>query len=289
MTAPISIRQQFGDRIALSHAPDPESVYRFGGLPKPCVHPLYSPGGTCLSGFQMSDHIWHRGLWFTYKFLNGTNFWEEDNHSSGVQATKAQPVCKLIDANTVSIDHALQWTSAATGVALEERRTLLFMQAGDVHFIDWSCELTAATAALKIDRTPYTTWGGYGGIAFRASRELHETNFLLPRGETAAALVGQPHDWCVMQASVDGGGAEKKVSIGIVDHPSNPRSPTPWYVKSANGFNFMNAAILFHEPMDLPRGQTLKFRYRVAYRDGTWTAPQFQELADAFRATGGQS
>ena len=46
-------------------------------LPKPCFHPLHTAAGRQIAGFQMSDHTWHRGLWFTIKFINKTNFWEE--------------------------------------------------------------------------------------------------------------------------------------------------------------------------------------------------------------------
>jgi len=108
-------------------------------------------------------------------------------------------------------------------------------------------------------------------------------NFLLPGGDTVTALAGQRHDWTVMQAKVDGG-PDQRVSLAMIDHPSNPRSPSPWYCKSGNGFNYMNPAFLFHEPMTLKKEQSLRFRYRVFYRDGCWSATEFAALANAFRA-----
>ena len=45
----------------------------------------------------------------------------------------------------------------------------------------------------------------------------------------------------------------------------------------------MNPAFLFHEPLMLPQGQSLRFQYRLAYRDGVWDAAQFAALADEFR------
>lgn len=251
-------------------------------LPKPAVHPLHSPAGVVLSGFEMSDHVWHRGLWFTIKFINGENFWEE-GESTGIQQSQGEPTCELLGDDRSRLRHHLRWTSKSTGPVIDERRTIEFASRDDLYVIDWTSELTAL-ADLKLDRTPYTTWGGYGGLAFRASRELHDTTFLLPNGEAVAALTGQPHDWTVMQSSVDGG-SKRRVSIGFVDHPSNPRSPSPWYNKGAGGFTFANAAFLFHEPMDLAKGRTLAFRYRIFIRDGAFTVDEFAALAKSYRAT----
>jgi hypothetical protein len=271
--SPVSFRQNWDDRVEVGSW----AVYRFGGLPKPCVHPLVTPRGHVLSGFEMSDHVWHRGLWFAIKFINGTNFWEEEP-PFGVQVSEAQPVCEPLGPGVMRMIHRLHWTSEPTGVAIHEVRTLTFRADG---IIDWATELNAARD-LVLDRTPYTTWGGYGGLSFRSSRELHDVTFMLPGGQTANGLAGQPHDWVVMQGKMDGG-ADRQVSLGMIDHPANTRAPSPWYCKSGNGFNYMNAALLFHEPMTLKKGQSLRLRYRVMFRDGMWTADEFAAVAEAYR------
>jgi hypothetical protein len=276
MNQPASFSQTFDESIVVHST---GATYRWGNLPKACIHPLVTPAGHRLTGFEMSDHVWHRGIWFTIKFVNGTNFWEEQA-PFGVQQSSSEPTCEMIDRDRVRTTHRVRWNSEATGVVIDERRQMV-LSAG---VIDWSTELRAEKD-LTLDRTPYTTWGGYGGLSYRASRELHDVNFLLPNGDTVASLAGQPHDWTMMQASVDGAGTGQRVSIGMIDHPSNPRSPSPWYNKSGNGFNYMNAAFLFHEPLSAKRGESLKFNYRICYRDGVWTRDEFRQLAEQFRTT----
>ena len=274
---PLSFRQIWDDRVEVGAC----ATYRFGpALPKPCVHPLVTPRGHVLSGFEMSDHVWHRGLWFTFKFINGANFWEEHD-PFGVQVSRGQPVVELLDPRRLSITHRLRWTSEAAGAVLQETRTLMFRGDG---IIGWQTQLTAVTD-LVLDRTPYTTWGGYGGLAFRSARGLHDVNFLLPGGETVSGLAGQPYPWTVMQAKVDGGAAQQ-VSIGMIDHPENPRASSPWYCKSGNGFNYMNPALLFHEPMSLKEGDVLRLRYRVMFRDGLWTPDEFAAAAEQMTRVG---
>jgi hypothetical protein len=279
----ISLRQTFGDRIELSAAADSRSaVYRFGNIPKPCVHPLITPRGHSISAFQMSDHPWHRGLWFAIKLLNGANFWEE-NPPFGTQQVHDQPLCELLSKKSARITHRSHWASDATAIALREERSLTFtFQSDGISVIDFATQLIAAQDLL-LDRTPFTTWGGYGGLSFRTSRDVHEVNFLMPGGETTPALAGKPLDWLAMQGKIDGG-PDEKISIAIFDHPENPRSPAPWYAKCGNGFNFMNAAFLFHEPMKLAKDDSLNFRYRVLYRDGTWSAHELAAIAREFRS-----
>jgi Family of unknown function (DUF6807) len=135
---------------------------------------------------------------------------------------------------------------------------------------------------LTLDRTPFTTWGGYGGMSFRGSREMHNVSFALPDGSTAPNRRGEPGEWVVMQGQMDDG-VDQKVSLGMIDHPSNPRSPSPWYGHSEK-VNFINAAFLFHEKLEVIKGRPLIFRYRMYYRDGVWEAGEFAKLADDFRS-----
>jgi Methane oxygenase PmoA len=278
----ISFRQIFDSQIDLESADgSPIASYRFDQkLPKPCFYPLHTASGRQIAGFQMSDHAWHRGLWFTIKFINKSNFWEE-SPPFGIQRTQTQPNCEFISPQAVSISHKLRWISQATDAVIDEDRTINFaVHADGTRDIDWRTSLLPLQDLL-LDRTPFTAWGGYGGLAFRAGREVHNTSYLLPDGQTTDAIIGQPHPWALLRGSVDGD-ADAKISLGIINHPGNLRSPQPWYAKSGQSYDFMNAAFLFHEPLSVSRGQRLDFHYRILYRDGWWEAPEFAKLADEF-------
>ena len=280
--SPLIVTQQFGNQVAVSGAAG-QMTYRHGGLPKACLHPLTTPAGHRLSGFQMSDHLWHRGLWFAIKFINGTNFWEE-HEPFGVQIHTCEPVVELLSETSARVNAQVDWTSAATGVVFKESRTISQHQiAADTAAVDWSCTLHAM-ADLTLDRTPYTTWGGYGGLILRTTREFHKAQLLLPNGEQAQGLAGQTADWVVMNGLMDNG-PNVKTAFAFIDHPANPRSPSAWYAKTGPEVNFINAAFLFAEPMEVTKGSTLTFNYSVLLKDGHWTTDEFKPLADAFRAT----
>src|ERR1700677_4436336 len=139
----LSFRQTHDDRIDVSAA-DGAAItsYRYSAsLPKPCFHPLYTAAGRQFAGFQMSDHTWHRGLWFTIKYINKTNFWEEQP-PFGIQQTQMQPHCRFESPDSLGIQHSLRWTSEATGPVIQENREIVFSILSDgVRQIDWSSSL----------------------------------------------------------------------------------------------------------------------------------------------------
>jgi hypothetical protein len=239
--------------------------YVYAGAPKPYVHPLATPAGHPLTNFEPHDHVWQRGLWFAIKFVNGENFWEE-NAPFGTQETEAYPEALVTPEGAFLLRAMLRWRRPGGDEALRERRTIAWRAREDACQIDWQTELTAMGQTL-LDRTPYTTWGGYGGLTFRGTRGLDRTRFLTPKGERET-MTGERAPWCDLSGRLDGG-ARLTAGVAFLDHPSNPRHPTPVYGHRPP-VNFLNAAFLFHEPCLLAEHATLRLRYRVLVHDGVW-------------------
>ena len=137
-----------------------------------------------------------------------------------------------------------------------------------------------STGPLTLDRTPFTTWGGYGGLILRGNRNWGETRLLCPDGSTSDRPAGIPALWCDLSGKLDGG-PDQSGGVAIFDHPANPRHPTPWYGTTGSG-HYVNAAVLFHEPMQVAAGEALRFRYRVLVHDGIWDVPRLQAAYDAY-------
>lgn len=249
---------------------DPAWTLSYTGRPKPFFHPVRTPGGQLLSLQEPADHLWHRGLWFTIKFINGDNFWEE-NPPFGTQQVTRFPEITHPAADVTVLSLSLDWIAPnGDERVIGERRTVTSRATEDAIVIDWRTELMAERD-LRLDRTPYTTWGGYGGLSFRGSRSWLVDRFLLPDGQVEGRPAGQTGPWCEMSGPLDGGPG-LSAGLAMLDHPDNPRYPTPWYAGGAGSGNFLNAALLFHEPMTLAQGQTLALRYRILIHDGIWDA-----------------
>jgi hypothetical protein len=229
---------------------------------RPNVHPVAAPSGAVLTRDAPPDHPWHHGLWFTIKFVNEENFWEE-----------APPygVLRHVDPSTVHWIRPDRKT-----VVIVDRREIVEVDLGadDAYAIDWSITLEPQTDAV-LDRTPFTTWGGYGGLAVRGRGDWTNTRLLLDDGSAHDRVLGARSAWCDLSGEVDGGAA----GLLLLDDPANPRHPVPWYGSTRaatygdEGWsNFLNAAFLWDEPMLVPAGTRVPFRFRVVVHDDMWTS-----------------
>lgn len=248
--------------------------YVYGGKPKPYIHPLCTPSGHCVTLFEPHDHVWHRGLWYTFKFVNGDNFWEE-HEPFGIQRTVLPPSIAHTAGGRIVLDSDLDWLRPGDQtVVIHEQRKLSYVPLDDrAYALDFATTLIAH-AELVLDRTQFTTWGGYGGLIVRGNRNWQETRLLFPDGSTNDRPTGIRATWCDLSGTFDGG-LEQTGGIAIFDSPDNPRHPTPWYGTTGPG-HYFNAAVLFHEPMHVAAGQDLTFRYRVLVHDQVWDVARLQ-------------
>ncbi len=270
--------------------------------PRPYVHPVTTPAGAVLSVEAPADHPWHHALWFTIKFVNEENFWEEYGEFGLLRTTS-------VDESDAGTTATLEWIAPdGESVRLTETRTLRTEPIDDgAYAIDWSEELRVPVDSV-LDRTPFTTWGGYGGLTLRGAPDWTDTVVRLDDGEPRERALGERSAWLaldgVVRAQADGpepegtptggeprrsgpegtaagipapsGDADRQAGMVMLDHPDNARSPSPWYASTradtyGEGWaNFVNAAFLWAEPLTLPAGQTLALRYRVIVHDGRW-------------------
>jgi hypothetical protein len=252
----------------------PHWRYVYAGAPKPFFHPIRTPDGQLLTAFEPADHPWHRGLWFTIKFINGENFWEEKpDETWGTQQVIAMPEVTQEPGDRILISSQSQWRRPNGSAVITERRRIEHHPLSEEAY---ALDLTFALEAVEdllLDRTPFTTWGGYGGLTFRGNPQWRATRLMLSDRSILDRPTGERAPWCDLSSSIGG--------IAIFDHPSNPRHPPPWY--GANGENhYFNAAFLFHDPMRLAATEKLTFRYRVLVHDRMWSGDELEKAYQAY-------
>jgi hypothetical protein len=283
--ASTTLTHVIGESIALGgpRAEQPLWRYVYSGKPKPYVHPICTPAGHCLTLFEPHDHLWHRGLWFTIKFINGDNFWEE-GEPFGSQRTLAPPSITHGPRGRIELRSELLWTHprahAAPTAVFHEQRAIGFEPLETAAYaLDFATTLTAQTDLL-LDRTPFTTWGGYGGLIVRGTRNWQATQLLFPDGSTSDRPTGVRATWCDLSGKLDGG-RDLTGGIAIFDHPDNLRHPSPWYGSTGPG-HYFNAAFLFHEPLNLAAGESLRLCYGVLVHDEIWSVERLQAAYAAY-------
>jgi hypothetical protein len=214
-------------------------------------------------------------VWFAWKYLNGTNFWEEG-------PTIHDPLGRAVVLSTSSVEESeaavkwtqqLQWITDRGEPLLTEERRLKFWHRieNGAWAIDWHSKFTAIVD-LKLDRTdptnPMTKWGGYGGLFMRLSRAFWDKEcFLDSENRTARDRIhGQSARWVDQSGRPDGAfeSWQQWAGIAIFDHPQNLRHPTPWYTLPW----LTGPAPLYREPLSLTPEESLPLRYRVFAHQG---------------------
>lgn len=251
------------------------ATYVWGARRRPFVHPLRSPAGDVLTVDAPADHPWHHGLWFAIKLVNGENFWEEFD-AYGVVRHDGPPQRRDVGGAT-TLHGTLAWIRPdRRTVVLREERTVAFVPLEPTaHALDWTVRLVPEVDVV-LDRTPYTTWGGYGGLTIRGRPDWHDTTLRIAGSGPVDRLRGERSPWCDLGGPVAGSG--RHAGVLVLDHPDNVAHPTPWYASTRadtygdEGWsNFCNAAVLWEGPLTVPAGESLVLRHRVVVHDGPWS------------------
>ncbi|MFV0316098.1 MAG: DUF6807 family protein [Microthrixaceae bacterium] len=251
--------------------------YHWDTAPRPFLHPVTTPAGVTLSVDSPADHPWHHALWFTIKFVNGENFWEEYDEFGLLVSDGAPSVQRYADGSEVLINR-IEWMRPGPGGpgtgarALTQSLRLRSVRTPELCELDWDVSLVPDEDVV-LDRTPFTTWGGYGGLTFRGRPDWHDTALRLEGGAPKERILGDRGRWCSLEGPV--APSDDPVGLVMFDHPANPGFPNCWYASTRadtygeQGWsNFANAALLWDGPIPLTAGETLRVRHRFATWDG---------------------
>jgi type 1 glutamine amidotransferase len=286
--------QRNADSVALLHNGMPVWQFNYGsnGVTKPYFHPLALPGGSPLTCAKPPDHHWHYGLWFSWQSINKVNYWEENkqNQSAGLTSWRVENLETRPDFSA-SIVLALDYRKpgAAQPVLTERRVITITPPAADGSYaMDWKLEFQAGAEPVKFDRTPVPPepngkpWGGYAGLSVRLAKELSDAQV----SATAAPGTAVGNFWRFNASGADFNGRLDNTEVGIamLDNPTNPRFPTPWYAITdpKQPFWFLNAAWLQQQPFELAAMKNIRLCYRVLVHPKRWDANRLETEARRF-------
>lgn len=244
---------------------------------KPCFHPISLPGGPELTGFRPPDHPWHRAVWFSWKFINGINYWEEDPKTGQAAGKTEWKITQLITRPDFSarIGLALTYRPAGGRPVFEETRVIA-VSAPDkigVYSMTWIMAFTALTNVI-LDRTPLPgepngqPYGGYAGLSVRFAGDFQEARAITTEGPVAFVAERYRGKAPAMDYSGSIGGHE--AGVAILDHPENLNAPTPWYAINGKTMRYFSPALICYRPHQLDKYDPLILRYRLIVHPDRW-------------------
>jgi hypothetical protein len=267
--------------------------------PRPYLHPVRTLAGDVVTIYRPTDHLWHRGFSLALPNVGAHNFW------GGVTYTREQGYVQLPNNGatvhdgfssltggdgggdgSVAIAESLGWITQDGERLVDEDRTITARLIDDASWtfsvgMTWH-NRSGAGIVFGSPGTEGRTMAGYGGFFWRGPREFDRGHVLAPADlevtpeltDSLAALAEKPDvpaamgrsgRWLGYVGKHDG--TWNTSSILIVDSPSNPGSPTPWFARE-QPYGCVSASPFFFTETTLPAGESWTWRYDVVIHAG---------------------
>ena len=295
------VANESGRRVDVTIDGKPFTSYIYPDtLKKPVLYPIRTAAGTLVTrGFPLDprprerfDHPHHVGLWFNHGDVNGLDFW---NNSYDIPADRAPKMGTIrhkrvvearsgADRGELAVE--MEWITPDGVALLRETTRFVFRGNGDTRSVD------RITTLAALDRQVVFRDNKEGSLGLRIRRELEQPGekpeqftdadgkvskvpvldntgvtglYTSSEGLEGDAVWGTRGRWCMLAGKV---GAEP-ITIAILDHPSNPNSPTYWH---ARGYGLFSANVFGRKVFDpeqeeltltLEPGKSVTFRHRV--------------------------
>jgi len=251
--------------------------YTLPDLPKPYLGPLFEAFGGQMTrlDFATREHPHHRSLWISQE-ANGIDFW---NEPAGVHGyIRNQGIADIVNGGAYTAFTANNlWTSHGGDPVMDEatRYTLY--------------NTPREAALLDVDIT-YTA--SYGDVTLGATKEAGPLAVRMAPGMSVSGGTGtivsgtggvdEAETWMRRAPWLDYCGAIDTHACGVamLDHPGNFGFPTHWHVRDGGlmaGNNFLRLGA-----MELQRGESVNWKYRVIIHNGDTKAADIQGKFEDF-------
>ena len=244
---------------------------------KPYFHPV-CPGGNRMTCLSPDDHIWHLGQWFSWKFIDGINYWEytgKGYRSEGVTEITGMKIVKNPDFSAEIILDIDYHPPGGEPVLKEHRKIDVLPPQKERICMDYSMEFVPVADSVDINRTPIAgepdgkSWGGYAGLSIRFNQDLMEASWISSNADTGN-VNGTTGDWLYMGfTGLDG----NRTGTAMFVPESSKRDGWAWYLINERDlpFYYFSPACLYLKPLMLNKGETLKLNYRILHLYGSTT------------------
>lgn len=288
-------------------------------LRKPVLFPLHTAGGRAVTrGFPLEpragervDHPHQVGLWFNYGDVDGFDFWNNSEATApGERARMGTVVHKAIVSlgegrgeGALEID--AEWVAGDGRPLLAERARFVFRGGPGWRSVDRVARLRPLAGRVAMPDNKE------GMLGLRVARSLEMPSnqpevftdaegrpttikvldnagvsgrYFTSEGRTGEAVWGTRARWCALAGRL----GDERVTVAILDHPSNPGFPTYWH---ARGYGLFAANPLGQKALSggretlgfaIESGTTATFQYRVLILSETATPERIESEYRAF-------
>ena len=268
-----------GKRIKVQVNGKPLTEYIPDDGPKPYYFPLFGPTGAAMTrAYPMMkvegekyDHLFQRSFWFT---LTGSG-----RQQGRLLERSGRTRSRIVETSRPTVvggrgdGHDAGRPTTGSGpdgkkVCEDERVVRIYATKKD-RVLDFDITLKASEGPVTFGDTKE----GMFGVRVATSMDVTAKKggkILNAEGVEDTKAWGKPSPWVDYTGPVEG----KTVGIAILNHSSSFRYPTTWHVRdyglfAANPFGWHDFGQKTSGEYVLPKGESIRFRYRVILHEGT--------------------
>jgi len=271
--------------------------YNYKDVPRPFFYPVIGPNGVPIIRHwpmkegkdEATDHKHHRSLWFTHGEVNGHDFWSEGSRSGKIVHEEFEKITSGRDVGIIQSRN--KWVARDGKVVCTDTRTHRFyppMAGPDGQIMDFEITLHASHGKVVMGDTKEGSMAIRLAPTMRVEGKVAKGHIVNSEGHRDGAAWGKRAAWCDYFGPVKG----ETVGVAIFDHPTNPKHPTWWHVRTyglfaANPFGVHNFE---GKPkgvgdITIPAGESLTFRYRFYFHKGNEKQAKVAEHYRQYAAT----
>jgi len=255
--------------------------YRFSGDEKyPFFFPVNGPLGASVTSMRNGEFPHHSSLFFGCDRVNDGNYWQEGLARGQILSEGA--VLEKASGSEVVITDTCNWKRPdAEQPFRDTRRIVISAPSKTLRQIDFDVTLEALTDVV-IKKTNHSFFSvrmdpdlsvRCGGAMVNAQGESGEK-----------ASFGKASPWMACSGRRGSGAVE---GLALLQHPSNPWFPSPWFTRD---YGFFSPTPMYWpadgEATKLARGEKLRLRYRVLVFAGDHNGAGIGGLFSAYAASG---
>ena len=262
---------------------------RFG---KPYFHPLCI-NKSILTSASPPDHPWHLGFWFSWKFINGVNYWEYlDGFNSEETGYRSEGITRIVKYEitknpdfSADIHMLVKYHPGDSIDVLEETFNIHVSppMADGSYYIDHENISNPVADEVILDRTPVQTepggrtWGGYAGLSIRFSQDYTSAVIIAPDENENY----RKNNWVYMGFSTLTG---ETAGMCIIQNLKFTTPNTSWYIINNPDipFFYYSPAALYDRKIILKKGDILHLKYRTWIVPGKTNKEELQKKYDAY-------
>ena len=243
---------------------------------RPFCHPLNLPGAPPLTMNEPGDHVHHQGLWVAWKKVNDVNFWEQPakgadptGYGKIVHQRIIREHATFTSAGLVTENAWIDWQGIKH---LTDQRKFIIRHLSEdslTIYITLTFRPNDHDVVLDLRRgEPGADGRYYSGMAIRFDNILTPGRLLDADGRTEPMdIFGKQSGWCSFTSTHPAD--NETYGVVIIDHSTNPRYPTTWWVRNRKNYCLIHPSPVYYEPFHLsPPYDTLTLKYNVVLYRG---------------------